>query len=301
MSTGYLHPDYAASLAEFGNPRELPHCQGWILEREIPGFPDRDAMGCYPLFTCEHWSQLHRDLDEIGDELVSLALVSDPFGDYDEVYLHRCFDRVVQFKEHFVADLHCPIDKIVAKRKSNYAKQALRNLDVEICQDPKLFLKDWVNLYAVLIKRHGIQGINAFSRKSFCIQLGIPGLVMLRAIHQGATVGMQLWFLQEETAYHHLTAFSEAGYKLRASYAICWSAIEYFLGRVRWLDWGGGAGVKDDRTDGLSQFKHGWSTGTRKTYFCSRILNLRIYSEIVRAKDVPETNYFPAYRQGEFG
>jgi hypothetical protein len=41
---GYLRPGYAESL-EFGTPRELPRCGGWVLERQIPGFPDQDAMG----------------------------------------------------------------------------------------------------------------------------------------------------------------------------------------------------------------------------------------------------------------
>lgn len=43
--TGFLHPLYAASLAEFGTMRELPEGGGWILERKILGIPYRDAMG----------------------------------------------------------------------------------------------------------------------------------------------------------------------------------------------------------------------------------------------------------------
>ncbi len=46
MKAGYLHPGYAESLAEFGTPRLLPRSEGWALEREAPGFPFRDAMGC---------------------------------------------------------------------------------------------------------------------------------------------------------------------------------------------------------------------------------------------------------------
>jgi hypothetical protein len=77
---GYLHPRYADSLSEFGTPRELPRCQGWILERLIPGTPDRDAMGYYPLFARQDWSKLHLDLNEMETgELVSLSLVADPF------------------------------------------------------------------------------------------------------------------------------------------------------------------------------------------------------------------------------
>ena len=57
-ATGYAHPAYAESLAEFGVPRLLPRSGGWILERRIESFPDRDAAGCYPLFSCRDWSRL---------------------------------------------------------------------------------------------------------------------------------------------------------------------------------------------------------------------------------------------------
>jgi hypothetical protein len=60
--SGYMHPNYAHSLREFGEPRELPGSGGWILERIIPGTPYRDAMGCYPLFACNDWSKLANDL-----------------------------------------------------------------------------------------------------------------------------------------------------------------------------------------------------------------------------------------------
>ncbi len=43
-ATGYLHPAYAHSLAEFGNPRSLPGSGGWILEGETPDAVARDAM-----------------------------------------------------------------------------------------------------------------------------------------------------------------------------------------------------------------------------------------------------------------
>ena len=55
--SGYMHLGYAESLVEFGTPRELPRSGGWVLERQIPGFSYRDAMGCYPLFACQDWSQ----------------------------------------------------------------------------------------------------------------------------------------------------------------------------------------------------------------------------------------------------
>lgn len=72
--TGYIHPGYTESLSKFGTPRELHRSRGWIFERQIPGSPYHDVMGRYPLFACQEWSQLHADLEDIGNELVSLSL-----------------------------------------------------------------------------------------------------------------------------------------------------------------------------------------------------------------------------------
>ena len=301
MVTGYLHPGYAESLAEFGTPRVLPRCQGWILERHIPGVSDRDAMGCYPLFACQDWSLLHLDLEAIGSDLVSLALVTDPFGEYDEAYLHRCFgDVVIPFKAHFVVDLSGPIDEIGGRRRRKHARRALRKVQVEVSEAPTQFVEEWVALYDALIERHDIRGLRAFSRTAFTTQLGIPGMAMFRAVYQGAAVGAQLNFVQGDVVYAHLAAFSSVGYEVGASYALDWATIEYYVDKVRWLDLGGGTGIAKDATDGLSQYKRGWCTGTRTAYFCGRILDPRTYARMVQTNGVPSTGYFPAYRWSEF-
>lgn len=300
MLTGYAHPEYARSLAEFGTPRELPLCGGWILERQIPGFPYRDAMGCYPLFSCQDWSQFHADLEGLGNGLVTLALVTDSFGAFDVAYLQRCFDVVISFKEHFVVNLRYPINDIVSKHHRYYARKGLKKVHIETCHDPTQFLDDWVNLYADLIQRHNLKGIKAFSKMAFAKQLSIPGMVMFRAVSQDVTVGLDLWYVQGEVAYSHLAAYSPVGYKLRTSYALKWHLLHYFADKVRWLDLGGGAGIQSNSTDGLSRFKEGWSTGTRTTYFCGRVFDHKRYTKIVKAKGVLDTDYFPAYRNGEF-
>jgi hypothetical protein len=301
--TGYAHRLYARSLAEFGTPRELPRSAGWILEREIPGSPHRDAMGCYPLFACRNWSQLHADLDELAHDLVSLSLVADPFGEHGEEHLRRCFrDEVFPFKQHYVADLSKSIDSIVSPHHRRYARKALSEIHVERCEEPTRFLREWTELYTVLIERHHIKGIAAFSQTAFSRQLSVPGLVMFRAVHGEATIGILLWYTQGEVCYYHLGAFNDLGYQKRASFALFWTAIEYFKAReFRWLSLGAGAGVRDDSEDGLSRFKGGWSTETRTAYFCGRIFDEARYQEIVRAKGTSGTDYFPAYRAGEFG
>ncbi|HEV2852071.1 MAG TPA: hypothetical protein VHC97_04630 [Thermoanaerobaculia bacterium] len=295
--TGYLHPGYAASLAGLGKPRLLPASGGWILEREIPGSSGRDAMGCYPLFACQCWDRLEEDLRDL-EGLVSLALVADPFGDYDEPLLRRCFDRVVPFKRHFVVDLGRPLAEIGSKHHRYYQRRASAGVEVEECPCPAEHLDEWTGLYGHLVRRHGLTGIQAFSRAAFAAQLSTPGLVMLRAVHLGETVGIHLWYLQGEVAYSHLQASSDLGYRLMASYALYGAALRLLAPWVRWLDLGAGAGIAEP-SRGLEQFKAGWATGTRTAWFCGRVLDPERYATLSAGAGREPADYFPAYRAGE--
>ena len=298
--TGYLHQTYAESLAEFGKPRLLPRCQGWILERQIPGFDYRDAMGCYPLFTCLDWSRFDQDLDDVGADLVTLSVVTDPFGDYDSTYLQRSFmDVVIPYKEHFIADLTCPVNTFVSTHHRRCARKALRYVSVERCQDPLQFLTEWGDLYSAFLKTRDIKGPAAFSRLALARQLTVPGLIMFRAIHGQSIVGIHLWYVTGKVAYAHLAGYSDLGYQLGASYALFWFAIDYFTtNQMRWLHLGGPAGAQGDRSNGLTAFKRGWATGTRTAYLCGRIFNRERYFQIVKHNNLPPTAYFPAYRNG---
>lgn len=293
-----MHPDYAGSLSEFGSPIALPASGGWVLEREIPGTGYRDAMGCYPLFVCRDWSRLASDLEALGTELVSLSLVTDPFGLYDEACLAQCFDRVIRFKQHYVVDLGRPMEEIVSKYSRRNARRALQKLVVERCEEPRDHLDEWFALYQALVERHRITGIRAFSRESFERQFCVPGVVMFRALSGRETVGAHLWYVQEDVAYSHLSAYSDTGYKLRAAAVLQWCSIEHLANEVRWLNQG--AGTSSDASDGLSRFKQSFSTGTRTAFFCGRIINRDLYEELSRGPAATGTGYFPAYRNGEF-
>jgi len=319
--SGYRHASYARSLAEFGTPRELARSGGWILERPIDD-PEtdadggaHDAMGCYPLFVCSDWNALGADLDEMASPrssagtagrtpLVSLALVADPFGNHDRRTLERCFaDLVVPFKEHHVIDLERAPDTFVSRHHRKHARRALRELSVTVCNDPPACLDDWMALHAELVARHHIEGMRAFSRAAFAAQLTVPGAVVLRADMAGRPVGAQLWMVDGDVAYGHVLACSDAGYDHGAAYALYWSAIEHFAGKVRYCDIGAVPGAGDDAggsgTDGLAQFKQGWSTHTRTAYLCGRIFDQDRYHELTRARGAQASPYFPAYRAGE--
>lgn len=292
--SGYAHAAYADALSVFGSPRLLSNCGGWILTSPIEGTNLHDARGCYPLFACADWSQLQRDLDAI-DDLVSLVLVADPFGDYEPAILRNYFpDMMLNYKEHYVVDLANPT---IAPHHARNIRKA--QVEVEFCAQPKAFAADWVRLYANLIQRHQIQGIAAFSADSLVKQLEVPGLVMFRALLNGETVGIVLWYMQGEVGYYHLAAYTDEGYQKWASFALFARAIDYFKTRLRWLNLGAGAGVTNDGSDGLTRFKSGWASGTRTAYLCGRIFNHDAYEALVQARRIEGAAFFPLYRKGE--
>lgn len=302
--TGYLHPDYIHSLDEFGAPYCLSRSGGWVLEREIPGQAATDAMGAYPLFLCQDWSQLEADLEELGRRCVSLSLVVDPFSEADERCLRQLFpDRVVPFKRHYVVDLTCSPRRSVSAHHRRNIRKAQKQVKVEVCYEAGPHLDEWVALYQGLCRRHNIRGLRCFSRRSFSRQFEVPGLRLMRATVGGEPAGMLLWYTTGEVAYYHLGAFNETGYRCGASFALFWQAMEYFsdLG-LRWLNLGGGAGLSGAVGEsGLDRFKRGWATGCKTAYFCGRIFDHRRYGEISAATGAGiDNNYFPAYRQGEF-
>jgi hypothetical protein len=296
---GYLNAGYAESLSAFGVPRFFPSSVGWVLERQTPCLPLRDAMGLYPLFCCSDWTKVQDDLAALNGNLVCLSLVADPFGNHTPELLRATFDRVIPLKEHFVADLSRPVDEFTSPRHRKHARRAMREVTVSICERPENHLDEWTRLYDCLIERHGITGIRCFSRDAFARQLVTPGLVMFRASVGSETVGMDLWYQNHDVAYAHLFGMSPLGYELQASYALKYYILEYFTGRVRWLDLGGGSGNTRAAASGLAAFKQGWASGTRTAWFCTKVFNSADYARLVNATDTDAASFFPAYRANE--
>src|SRR5262249_5887792 len=216
--SGYAHEAYAASLTEVGSPLELPRSGGWILVRPIPG-PDgrpsglRDAIGPYPIFSCLDWRRLAGDLAEPPAGLVSLTVVTDPFGRFSESALRQTFpDLVRPFKEHFVVELRRPLgDYLPPHHRRNVAK-ASRRVRVEPCPDPPSLTPIWRDLYDNLVARHHITGPAAFPPETLSRQLAVPGTVVFAAADESATIGVSVWYVNESVAYYHLGAYSDAGY-----------------------------------------------------------------------------------------
>ncbi|MBN2403132.1 MAG: hypothetical protein JXN64_12120 [Spirochaetes bacterium] len=294
---GYTDQNYAYSLSEFGQPQELPNCKGWILIREIPDTSLKDAMGCYPIFTCKNWFKLHEDLSLIDKNVISLSLIIDPLADIGIQYLKQHFHLVRPFKSHFIADLNQPLQKFVSKSHMKNVRKSLKKIDVEICTELAQYHEDWIRLYDVLKKRHNINGINAFSHRSFKIQLNIPGMIMFIARQQGNIIGALLLLVNDNVGYIHLSAFSDEGYEIKASYGITWKALEYLQEKgIHFALLGSMAGIKNNLQDGLALFKKGWSNEIRQNYLCGYIFDQQKYESLCHRNRINNTDYFPAYR-----
>jgi hypothetical protein len=106
-----------------------------------------------------------------------------------------------------------------------------------------------------------------------------------------------MWYVNGAQAYYHLGASSERGYEIGASFALFWVALNHFAEQdVQIALLGAGAGAHNDGSDGLSRFKAGWATGTRRSYLCGRIFNPDVYEALAARTQGVGRDYFPKYR-----
>jgi len=299
---GYHHPNYANSLSDFGHPVKLRRSGGWLLHRTIYGSLCRDAMGCYPMTTCDNWGGLLDDLRDLDTSLVAVWLVTDPFADTQYKDLRMFFkDTCFPFKEHMVVDLSHSVNKTISKHHQRYADKALKKIDVHIATTPHSCLHEWTQLYGNLINKHAIQGIARFSKKAFSKQLKVPGCVVFQALLNGNVIAMHIWYRYSDRAYYHLGASSEDGYQHYAAFGLMREAIQFFKSEgLQWLNLGAGAGTQANRNDGLTRFKKGWSNASRPVYFCGAVLDENQYQFLSQPHKNENGRYFPAYRAGEF-
>ena len=295
LAEGYLHPRYAEAFAGLGQPRTLNRSGGWLLERGIPGTEHRDAMGPYPRLVCDDWSELCSDIAELRDGLVSLVVATDALADVSPTELERCFDSVEPYKEHHIVDF---AERRVSRHHAQRARLAARDgVTVARVERPLDQLDTWVGLYGHLVDRHGITGLQAFSRESFEVQLSVPGLRMFLACHEGTPVAAQLWYVHGPRAYSHLTAANERAYKLRATFRLYHDALDAIGEECEVADLGAGAGARTQADDGLSAFKAGWASESRTSYLCGAVFDRATYDELSGSD--ASSDYFPAYRSGE--
>lgn len=294
--SGYQTKHYAESLSDYGTPIYLPGSKGWILKQQIANTDLFDARGIYPVFSCEHPEKLNLDFRELGNQIISLSFVTDPFSsfvlkDWKIAMPQVCY----HYKNHIIIDLLDNYEQHISKHHLRNIRKAGQSVTVKHTEEPEFLLKRWNELYKNLIKRHQIQGIARFSAKGFKKQFSTPGIRATWAESNGSIVGIVLWYKMKNNIFYHLAAYDETGYKMNASYAIFNFALQKFREEeIEYVSLGAGAGLTNSGTDGLTRFKTGWSKNTRPVYFCGKIFNKTLYNELVGKKQ--SQGFFPAYR-----
>ncbi len=297
---GYASPDYAAALSEFGIPSQFPHSSAWYLQRQTPAEAYVDGSGPYPFFCCDDYAALAADLKDNQAGLVCLSVVPDPFSVVSRDQLDECFDIVRVFKTHFVTDLRVPFEKYLPRRHRRYRKRGLQELDMELATDPVAHSDEWTALYAHLIERHELQGIQAFTPQSLTRQLEVPGCRYFRASRNGQVQGAFVCYLDRGVAYAHLISTTPAGQSLSAQYALYAFAIEHFRDTARWFALGSVPGLDESHGGGLAFFKSGWATGSLPGYLCGHVLDRERYEELCAHGSAGVFDYFPAYRGAQW-
>ena len=283
---GYRHPLYAESFSGIGTPIFLPKSRGWLIKRKIPGTECYDAMGPYPLFFCEDWKKLFIDIKALSNELIALSFVIGPLEVFPVKVFQDFFDIFYEYRLHYLLDTELPLEKVITTGRRRDALKSLQEVKVEKILSPEIDLREWCYLYQNLIVKHQITGIRAFSRESFEKQLAIPDTHYFRVMYQEQVVGGALFYLQDDAAYYHLAAQTNRGYELHSGYAAMWTAINELSSKVRWIELQGGSSTNENKLDGLSEFKFGWSNAQRKSWFCGKILNAQRYAESQGARGV---------------
>jgi hypothetical protein len=152
-------------------------------------------------------------------------------------------------------------------------------------------LADWKRLAGVLTDRHAISGISNFSLDALRAMAQTPGLFASTAELDDEIVSINLWLPHENVLYAHLSASSERGYAVPASYGLVGWAIDKY--RSHTIDLGGCAGLSDDPTDGLWIYKERFANASATALLCGAILDSEAYGSTQE-----ESSYFPAYRSG---
>jgi hypothetical protein len=286
----YARLDYASA---FGF--EAVDIEAWgtgALLRPIPGGGLKDVLGCYPLAAIAGDAELEDGLEALrATGAVAVTLVPDPVGGPAPEVLARAFEICRPFKTHYLIDPGQPARLSASHRR--WVRKAQGDCRIE-AQPLAQVLAPWTRLYAGLVRRHGIGGLQDFPPSYFAALAAAPEVTALVASHDGEPVAMSLWVEEPDVAYYHLGASSELGYRLHAAYGLMAAALEMF-GAGRILHLGGAAGLADDPGDGLAQFKRGFSNRRLTAYLCGARLDPARYAALAGGRS--DADYFPAYRR----
>lgn len=296
-SPGYLSPKYGQTFRELGEIITLPHSNIQLIKRDITNNLF-DLVGVYPLTMCRDWSKLAEDFNFIHETgAVSVVFVADPFETENVQNVLSDWSLCGRLKTQFVVDLHRDWRSERSKNVRNYTRRGLRIQRVEVVESNRSFAAEFWALYENTINRRNVFGIQRLSQGIVADQLEIDGAVLVVARDENAMTGAMLSYDHGLTANAHLIFLSGRAYEAQTSYALIYATLVALEERgCRFVNLGGPAGLNDDPSDGLFQFKSRWANDRRISLLCGEILAPEAYNALLEAMGLTEADFFPAYR-----
>lgn len=292
MTHPYASRAYAESLPHVGDPIEVPEWGTHVLARATPMGGRTDAAGPYPLTPVTAEADLPGGLARLRSAgLVSAVMVLDDRLRPPLSALEVELDVVRRFKSHFVYDRALgPLD--YAKHHRYEVRRAHARVHAE---EIRLVdhLAAWSALYGELAERHGLSGLHLFPSVHHERLARTEGVRTFGAFMEDRLVAAHIFVAHGGYAVSHLAASAPDGYRNGAAYAVNDLAIAA-LAECDVINFGGGAGATDDPSDGLVQFKKGFSNRIAASYIAGAVLDRTAYAAM--SASCGDGAFFPAYR-----
>jgi hypothetical protein len=264
----YCSAAYADSLAEPGlRPQPVPGWETHVLVR-AGKVGAAHATGVRPIASLDPHCDLPAGLASLRDAgIASVSLTTDPMWCPSAAALATAFDSCRPFKQHYFVDRDTS-DIQFRKSHRNRINQARRVS--EIVEIPLgEHLDRWLELYAHNAASREITA--PLGRAQFEALARLESLRSIAVVHDGEIVTMTLWLRHADILYFHDAASSERGYAVSASYGAFAYAIESATD-CRFVSLGGASDFRDERGDGLAEFKRGFANASATSYLCRAVL-----------------------------
>lgn len=258
---------YASALASDGvEVRAVPEWGTHVLVRSTPGTDMRHATGVLPVASISPKADVEAGCRAILDSGVqTISLVTDPLFRPDVEVLARAFDLFRPLRTFYYVDRELGRVRI-RKRHRNRANGARRLCEIARV-DLAEHLADWGELYDQHVEGRGIARPLS---SSFFERVASSPEITTFAVYEGeAIVAMSIWVEAGECVYMHESVASDRGREVFAAHLEYSHALEHFKG-ARYLGFGGSAGMIDDPSGGLVEFKRGFSNASAPAHVCHR-------------------------------
>lgn len=293
MTHLYSTLEYARLLDHIGEPFYVPEFGCAVISRYVNRWA-KDAIGVYPIATIRRDADILGGLNRLSKEgFISIVFVLDDYHRPPLEILKHGFDFVRPFKKHFI--LNSAIGNYRPSRHHlSEIKKSQQFVNVKKFNLAE-YMNPWLGLYAQLSTRHSLSGVHQFSRKYHEGLAQLSNLTAVGAFYDDFLISAHLWIEHNGIIFSHLAASSEEGYKYRSAYAVNDESLKLFSDATI-INLGGG--TKDLNSgitsDGLADFKKGFSNDVAISYICGKNLNPTAYAGLCGNK--ANNGYFPAYR-----